>query len=111
MLSRSTSSHAAVSTLPAGDFAVALDEARELDEDITMRRLTLTRSDDRASGEPAAGVPLPVPRVAGPRHPGDDAPAALPRAPAGEQICSPVKTCKCSLATHAYEINLIPCAD
>ncbi len=30
--------------ISAGDFTVALDEARELDEDITMRRLTLTRT-------------------------------------------------------------------
>ncbi len=46
----------------AGDFSVALDEARELDEDITMRRLTLTRTRGGDGGK-AAGDPREAPRL------------------------------------------------
>ena len=45
----------------AGGFSVVLDEERELDEDITMRRLTLTRLDnDGGGGDPQEEATRPV---------------------------------------------------
>jgi len=45
----------------AGSFSVALDEARELDEDITMRRMTLTRT--RGGDNSAMGDRREAPRL------------------------------------------------